>query len=66
MILQVTSSLKYSFNFDLILDGYIPLKLYVIKLKLMFSNMRSLKLLLVSNYVVLIGNWTTKIFSVIF
>ena len=49
-------SLKYWINFNLILGYSIPLTLFVIKLRLTFGNMRSLKLSLILNYVILTGN----------
>ena len=49
-------SLKYWINFNLILGYSIPLTLFVIKPRLTFGNMRSLKLSLILNYVILTGN----------
>ena len=50
--------LKYYINFNLFLYNCIPLKFLVIKLKLMFGNMRSLKLRQILNHKILTRNWT--------
>ena len=55
--------LKYYINFDLFLYNCIPLKFLVIKLKLMFGNMRSLKLRQILNHKIVTRNWTKKIFA---